>query len=50
MENQVVYRLRDSQLEWLELDEEVVALDSHKSQYLGTNASGATLWRALAGG
>ena len=45
-----VYRLRAEALEWLEADEEVIALDGAQSQYLATNPSGALLWRELGEG
>jgi len=45
-----VYRLRADALEWLEADDEVIALDAAQSQYLATNPSGALLWRALGKG
>jgi hypothetical protein len=43
-------RLRQSGLGWRTLDGEVVALDSPRGVYLGTNESGSLLWEALAGG
>ncbi len=42
--------LRQSGLGWRTLDGEVVALDSPRGVYLGTNESGSLLWEALAGG
>jgi hypothetical protein len=43
-------RLRDHDLHWRDIDGEVVALDGRDSLYLASNASGALLWRCLAGG
>lgn len=45
-----VLRLREDALDWVEVDREVVVLDGEKDLYLGTNESGALLWRSLAGG
>lgn len=45
-----VLRLRADRLQWLEADEEVVALDERSLIYLNANPSGALLWRALAAG
>jgi hypothetical protein len=45
-----VYRLRAEALDWLEADDEVIALDAVQSQYLATNPSGALLWRELGNG
>lgn len=43
-------RLRDSSLEWREVEGEVVALDLQGSVYLRANSSGALLWHQLARG
>jgi hypothetical protein len=43
-------RLRLNQLEWREVDGEVVALDLRTSRYLAVNRSGARLWNTLAAG
>ena len=43
-------RLRLERLEWLESDGDVLALDRDDVVYLGTNATGALLWRLLAAG
>jgi Coenzyme PQQ synthesis protein D (PqqD) len=43
-------RLRDTDLEWREVEGEVVALDLKSSNYLAVNRSGAKLWDALASG
>ncbi len=49
-DDEQVYRLRAEALDWLEADEEVIALDGAQSQYLATNPSGALLWRELGKG
>jgi hypothetical protein len=43
-------RLRTSDVEWREIEGEVVALDLKTSRYLATNRSGAHLWNALVDG
>lgn len=43
-------RLRTDALDWLTVDTEIVALDGRQDLYLGTNRSGAELWRALGRG
>lgn len=40
-------RLRDDELEWQELDGEVVVLDLRSSKYFVVNGSGTTLWHLL---
>jgi len=42
--------LRAEALDWLNADDEVVALDGARDLYLATNRTGAELWQALAGG
>ncbi len=44
------YVLRADVVEWLDVDDEVIALDSRRSVYLSLNGTGAVLWRVLAGG
>ncbi|MCA1735534.1 MAG: PqqD family protein [Actinobacteria bacterium] len=39
--------LRPEALDWVDVEEEVVVLDSDRSIYLATNPSGAVLWRRL---
>lgn len=41
-------QLRREDLEWKEIDGEVVALDGREAEYLTVNGSGALLWRLLA--
>jgi hypothetical protein len=43
-------RLRSGALEWREIEDEVVAVDTRKSVYIAINHSGAVLWPALATG
>lgn len=43
-------RLRQSRLEWRCLDGEVIALDTERGVYVGTNQSGRVLWEALVPG
>jgi hypothetical protein len=43
-------KLRESDLSWQEIDDEIVVLDSANSEYLQLNATGAMLWRWLAEG
>lgn len=43
-------RLRSEALDWLPIDDEVVALDGTRDLYLGTNRTGARLWQELANG
>lgn len=40
-------RLRQQDLEFQEIEGEVVALDVRESRYIGINESGATLWAML---
>ncbi len=41
-------RLRAEQLDWRQIDEEIVILDGARAEYLTLNRSGAVLWRRLA--
>ena len=43
-------RLRPTELEWRDIEGEVVALDVRKSVYIAVNRTGALLWPALAEG
>ena len=43
-------RLRESGLNWRQIDDEVVVLDSSQARYLAINGSGARLWPALVEG
>ena len=43
-------RLRKDELEWREVEGEIVVLDARKSLYLSVSPSGAPLWTALADG
>jgi len=41
-------RLRQDDLEWREIDRDIVVLDARDAAYLTLNGSGAVLWRMLA--
>jgi Coenzyme PQQ synthesis protein D (PqqD) len=43
-------RLRDADLDWREVEGELVALDLRESRYLAVNRTGRVLWAALAEG
>jgi hypothetical protein len=43
-------RLKPSELEWREIDGEVIALEAERSVYLAANPAAALLWRLLAAG
>jgi Coenzyme PQQ synthesis protein D (PqqD) len=43
-------RLRDADLAWRTVDDEMIAIDVRDSTYLTANDSGAILWNALAAG
>jgi hypothetical protein len=43
-------RIRNEELDWVEADEEIVALDLRSSSYLAANASATVLWKRLARG
>lgn len=43
-------RLNTDAVSWREVDGEVLALDLAASRYLGTNPTGAVLWKLLAAG
>jgi hypothetical protein len=43
-------QLRDADLDWREVEGELVALDLRESRYLAINRSGRVLWAALAEG
>jgi len=40
--------LREQDLDWREIGEEIVALDTQSAVYLAVQGSGAVLWRLLA--
>ena len=44
------WKLRDADLDWREVEGELVALDLRESRYLAINRSGQVLWAALADG
>jgi hypothetical protein len=41
--------LREHDLDWRELDDEIVALDGCQGEYLSVRGAGAVVWRLLAG-
>ena len=43
-------KLREGAAAWQEIDGETVLLDLEHSRYLGVNATGTLIWRALAAG
>jgi hypothetical protein len=43
-------KLRNSRVRWRDMEGELVAVDVTASRYLGANASGLLLWRALVEG
>ena len=43
-------RLRTDDLDWRELEGEIVALDLREAEYFAVNRTGTLLWRAIAGG
>ena len=40
--------LREQDLDWRDIDDEIVALDAQGAVYLAVQGSGAVLWRLLA--
>lgn len=44
------FRLRGDQLEWREIEGEIVALDGRSSEYIAVNRTGAALWPDLLAG
>ena len=40
-------RIRPGVVEWRQLEEEIVAVDTRQSTYMAVNRSGALLWPAL---
>jgi hypothetical protein len=44
------WKLRDADLDWREVEGELVALDLRESRYLAVNRTGQVLWAALAEG
>lgn len=45
-----VYHIRSEAVDWLDIENQVVALDGARSLYLGTNETGRLLWLALVEG
>ena len=46
----MTFRLRDDDLNWRQVDDEVVVLDGRRANYLAINGAGARLWPALVDG
>jgi hypothetical protein len=46
----VQLKLRSEELEWREIDDEIVALDLRTSNYLGVNGTGTAIWPELVAG
>jgi hypothetical protein len=44
------FRLRDGELEWRQIEGEIVALDLRESTYLSVNRTGTALWPLLVSG
>ena len=44
------YQLRAEAVDWLDVEDQVVALHGERSLYLSTNSSGASLWHVLVEG
>lgn len=44
------YRLKQDDVEWRDVGDEIVALDVNSATYLSVNASGAVLWEAVSKG
>lgn len=44
------FAVRSTDLEWRQIDDEVVMLDTREGTYLALNSSAAVLWTALAAG
>jgi Coenzyme PQQ synthesis protein D (PqqD) len=47
-DDDMTLRLREQDLDWRDLDDEIVALDAEAAVYLAVQGSGALLWRLLA--
>ena len=43
-------RLRTNDLDWKQVDDEIVALDARQARYLAVNGTGVLLWQALDAG
>jgi hypothetical protein len=49
-EHPTTLRLRSDELEWKQIDDEVVVLDGRASNYLSAGGSGVMLWKMLEAG
>lgn len=43
-------KLRTENLDWKQIDDEIVALDVERAEYLSVDGSGVAIWEALAAG
>ena len=43
----MTFKLRSEELEWKQIDDEIVALDARRAEYLSIEGSGTSLWHAL---
>jgi Coenzyme PQQ synthesis protein D (PqqD) len=50
MGGNVIFQLRTDELNWRQIDDEIVALDGRGSAYVAINGSGALLWPSLVRG
>ena len=50
MEQMNSMKLRSDDLEWKQIDDEIIALDTGRAEYLGVDGAGVALWRALGEG
>lgn len=50
LNDDVVVRIRSTNVSWREVDGEVIALDLASSTYFSTNRTGALLWHAMVDG
>lgn len=50
MEARMIMKLRTYELEWKQIDDEIVALDGRRAEYLAVEGSGVALWQTLHAG
>jgi hypothetical protein len=46
----LIFQLREHELEWRQIDDEIVVLDGRSSCYLSIEGSGVSLWSSLKAG
>lgn len=49
-ESDRVYRLREGESYWMDVEGQIIAMHPDMSRYLGTNPAGSLLWKALSEG